>query len=127
MGRTLSNPTVEVNDIIIAIKPNSLSFKKGKGDKNVRAQSAGGNSIDTIITEDAETKVSMVKFMLITTKEGIELLDGWEDAGDSGNTVRLSDGDFVVSFRKMVVTTEPERGTGADGETEVEFHGQPVL
>ena len=33
----------------------------------------------------------------------------------------------IKSFRNMVVTTEPERMIGADGELEIEFMGQPVL
>lgn len=124
MSRTLANPAVEVNDIVVGIKPNSLTYKKGKGDVNVRAQSAGGNSIAAIFTEDAETKISMVKFTLLTTKDTVELIDGWLD---QESTIDLSDGDFTVSFRKVRIKTEPEINTGADGETEVEFCGQPVL
>ena len=60
--RTLSNPTVQVNDDTIAIVPNSIEYKTGIGDKNVKSQSAGGNSIEVVITEDAETKKSMVIF-----------------------------------------------------------------
>lgn len=124
MSRTLANPAVEVNDIVVGIKPNSLTYKKGKGDVNVRAQSAGGNSIAAIFTEDAETKISMVKFTLLTTKDTVELIDGWLD---QESTIDLSDGDFTVSFRKVRIKTEPEINTGADGEIEVEFCGQPVL
>lgn len=124
--RTLSNPSVEVNDSAIAIVPNSLSFKKGQGDKSVKAQSAGGDAIETVITENAETKVSMVKFKLFNTKENFDLANGWIDNID-GNTIRLSEGEMTESFRGMVVTTEPERSVGADGELELEFMGSPVL
>lgn len=124
---TLSNPTVEVNDQIVYIKPNSLTFKTGKGDRNVRTQSAGGNSISVVVTDNAETKKSMVKFTLITDQPNLDSLDVWLDQINSqGNTIRLSDGDFTIPFTKMVVTSEPERGTGADGETEVNFEGPPV-
>lgn len=124
--RTLSNPTVEVNDQAIAIIPNSLSYKKGQGDKTVKAQSAGGNAVEAIVTENAETKISMVKFKLYNTKENFDLANGWTDL-ISGNTIRLSEGDLTESFRGMVVTSEPERMIGADGELELEFMGQPVL
>jgi hypothetical protein len=122
---TLANPTVEINDIVVMIIPNSLTYKKGKGDKKLRAQSAGGDSIDIIPTEDAETKVSMCKFSMITTKENVEAHETWKDK-TGGNTVRLSDGSFVVPFRKMYITTEPEVNTGSDGNLEIEFQGQPV-
>ena len=124
--RTLSNPAVEVNDQVIAIVPNSLSFKRGQGDKTVKAQSAGGNAIETVITENAETKISMVKFKLFNTKENFDLANGWI-ANINGNTIRLSEGEMIESFRGMVVTAEPERMVGADGELEIEFMGTPVL
>lgn len=123
---TLNNPTVEVNDNPIAIVPNSLSYKKGRGEKSVKAQSAGGNAIETVVTQNAETKVSMVKFKLYPTKENFDLADVWID-NINGNTIRLSEGELTESFRGMVTTTEPERMVGADGELELEFMGQPVL
>lgn len=124
--RTLSNPTLEVNDQVVAIVPNSLSYKKGQGDKTVKAQSAGGNTIETVITENAETKISMVKFKLFNTKEAFDLANGWID-NINGNTIRLSEGELTESFRGMVTTAEPERMVGADGELELEFMGTPVL
>lgn len=124
--RTLSNPSVEVNDQAIAIVPNSCSFKLGQGEKTVKAQSAGGNSIEPVVSENAETKLSMVKFKLTNTKENFDFVRQWV-ANISGNTIRLSEGDMVESFRGMVTTTEPERAIGADGELELEFMGKPVL
>ncbi|MCK5019194.1 MAG: hypothetical protein KAS32_19195 [Candidatus Peribacteraceae bacterium] len=124
--RTLSNPAVEVNDQTISIIPNSLSFKKGQGDKGVKAQSAGGDAIEVVVTENAETKISMVKFKLFNTKVNFDLVNAWV-GNISGNTIRLSEGELIESFRSMIVTTEPERAVGADGELEIEFMGQPVL
>jgi len=124
--RTLANPTIEVNDAVIGIVPNSASFKTGKGDINIRAQSAGGNSIDIIRTDNAETKISMVKFKLYNTKTNIALVRNWQDSV-TGNTINLSDGNFVVAFREMFVITDPEYSLGADGELEVEFNGRPSL
>ena len=121
---TLSNPSVEVNNDAIAIIPNSLSFKKGKGEKKALPQSAGGNSIEIVQTEDAETKKSMVKFSLRNTKSNQDLLDTWQD---TINTIRLSQGDFVVSFRGMIVTNDPEIQTGADGNLELNFEGTPAV
>lgn len=124
--QTLANPTVEVNDAPIAIIPNSLSYKKGQGDKTVKAQSAGGNAIEVVISENAETKVSMVKFKMFNTKENFDMINAWTD-NINGNTIRLSEGELVESFRTMVVTSEPERMIGADGEAEITFEGTPVL
>ena len=77
------------------------------------------------MTENAETKKGMVKFSLYNTAVNQALLDGWLDS--NGTTVRLSQGDFTLSFRSMVVTTDPEVSTGADGNLEVTFEGQPAV
>ena len=124
-SKTLSNPTVEVGNDAISIVPNSLSYKKGKGDKNVRSQSAGGDSIEVVITENAETKKGMVKFSLYNTAVNQALLDSWQDSDET--TIKLSQGSFTLSFRSMVVTSDPEVSTGADGSLEVAFEGQPAV
>lgn len=126
MSRTLANPVVEVNNVIIMIIPNSLSFKGGKGNKTLRPQSAGGDSIQTIVTVDAETKKSMVKFSLVTLKEHDEYKDEWQDAVD-GVLINLSDGDWAKTFRKMHIIEDPETSTGAEGVTEISFEGQPAV
>ena len=123
--RTLSNPTVEINNQVIAIVPNSLSYKKGFGDKSIKAQSAGGNSVEVVMTENAETKISMVKLKLYNTKENFDLANSWND-NVVGNTINLSEGELVEAFKNMIVTVEPERTVGADGELEIEFAGSPI-
>ena len=122
----LSNPTVEINDITIRILPNTLSYKLGKGDVNIRAQSAGGNSVEAVITEDAETKISMVKFSLTVTDTNRDLVEGWqENRFQGGNTIRFSEkgSDKPLSFSGMVVMTDPEYSVGADSTVEIEFEG----
>lgn len=123
---TLANPSVQVNDAAIKILPNSLAFKGGKGNTNLRAQSSGGDAVDIVKTVDAETKKGMVKFSMITTKENIEFLKGWQN-DDSGVTIDLSDQDFNESFEQMHVMEDPEIGTGADGSTEITFEGPPAV
>lgn len=126
---TLSNPVVEINDEVIHIKGNSLSFRKGKGEKRVRTQSAGGNQISVVTTTDAETKMSVVKFTMLTTNENIALYDSWDAAGENGNVIRLSekDGSLALAFRQMTLISDNEIGTGAEGEFEIEFNGPPIV
>lgn len=123
--RTLSNPTLEVNDVVIAIVPNSLVYKNGFGDKSVKVQSSGGNAIETVITEDADNKKSMVKFKLYNTAYNIQLGKDWCTSFD--NNIAISEGEIAESFQQMVVVTEPEKQIGADGNLELEFEGAPSL
>ncbi len=124
---TLSNPTVEVDDDVITILPNSLSYKEGQGDANVRPESAGGNSIEVVVTDNAETKKSMCKFKVSNTDTHLNQAKTWLNARTNGGvTINLSEGDIQVAFRNMILVTEPERAVGADGEIEFEFEGPPV-
>ncbi len=121
--RALSNPTIEINDETISIIPNSLSYKPGLGDKDAKAQSAGGNAISVVVTENAETKISMVKFKMFNTTFNLNLVKDWNVLYES--TIRISEADITESFRDMIMTTEPERMIGADGELEIEWKGAP--
>ena len=126
MANALSNPTIQINDETIAIVPNSLSYKRGAGDVNVRTQSAGGNSVEAVITENAETKISMVKFSLFLTDTNLDAIRAWQDnRASGGNTIRFSErgSDKPLAFSNMHVTTDPEYSVGADGSVEVEFMG----
>ena len=100
MEKTLANPVVEVNNVVIGIIPNSCTYKSGKGDKNVRPQSAGGDSIEIIVTENAETKKSMVKYSLYNTKTNVDYLKGWQSQSD-GISIRLSESSFVFGSIAM--------------------------
>lgn len=122
----LSNPTIQVNDETISIVPNSLTYTRGRGDVSVRAQSAGGNSVETVVTENAETKISMVKFSLYLTDTNLEFISNWQDTRYSGgSTIRFSERGSAspLSFTGMNITTDPEYSVGADGVVEVEFMG----
>ena len=125
MARTLSNPTIKINGRTIRIVPNSFSYKEGQGDKTVRAQSAGGNAVETVVAENAETKMSMAKFKMFNTSENLQLAKDWLES--FSNTIRAFESNINIPFRNMVVTTEPERIIGADGDFEIEFMGDPIL
>lgn len=123
---TLTNPAIEINDEVIAVLPNTLRVKLGKGDKNVRAQTSGGNATSMVITTNAEMKKSSVAFSLSNENSNIDLVRAWQDA-QGGNTIRLSEQDYILNFRNMHITTDPEWSIGADGSTEVTFEGPPSV
>ena len=73
----ISTPTVTLNDIPFAVVNDSVELVHGKGTRQVEGASAGGNAIEVVITEDAETKKSMVKFKLYNTDVNFGFLDTW--------------------------------------------------
>lgn len=121
----LATPTVVVNDDTIEITPNSLKYKLGKGDINIRTQQAG-TSVTTVVNEDAETKLSMVGFSMILTETADVQVDKWLEARTGGGvTIEFFDGSIARAFKGMVLVTEPERSTGSEGSVELEFQGPP--
>lgn len=120
----LANPTVIIDDETIEIKPNSLSYKDGRGDAKVRTQAAG-DGVTTVVTVDAETKISMVKFTMLLTSNSDISTNQWASKRETtGCTIEFFDG-IRKSFVRMALMTDPEKMTGAEGEVEVEFQGPP--
>lgn len=119
----LSTPTVAVNDDVVEIKPNSFSYKAGRGDYTVRTQQAG-NVATVVANKNAESQMSMCKFTLLTTATSWELVQTWLDARENGGvTIDAFDGSINLAFRNMILVSEPEISTGSEGEIEVEFQG----
>jgi len=119
----LSNPSVDVNSKPVSIVPNSLTFKKGRGDVKVKSQTQGGEPV-TIATVDAETRVGVVKFKLYNTRVNVELVNGWLGL-TNGATIKIIEATTDIGFTGMLLTDDPEFSLGADGEVEVEFRGNP--
>lgn len=119
----LSTPQVIVNDEVVAIKPNSLSYTEGRGERNVRTKSAGGGSTSVVVTRNAETETSMVKFVVLTEDTSIETVLGWLDLFDA-NRVEFSEGGLDRTVTQATVTNNPEVNIGESGEIEIEFTGQ---
>lgn len=116
----LSTPTIIINNTPLAIKPNSFSYTEGFGERNVRIASAGGSAKETIITENVETQMSMVKFTLYTTTNNVGLARQLA-ANLDANTIEASDSGFTRTFSRAIIVNDFEVSAGVDGEFELEF------
>lgn len=126
--RGLANLTVEINDQVVEYKPNSLNFRGGLGNLNVRFQTGGGDAGSTVITEDAESKVSMVKLVLISTAANADRVTeyGLISRDLNGNVIRISGQGLTRNFAEMRLITDPEIAAGSDAEYEIVFEGRPA-
>ena len=79
-----------------------------------------------VVSENAETKKSMVKFSMFPTKPNSDLVNTWLD-NSAGNAILLSEGAFTRQFRNMFIINDPEFNFTADGVTEIIFEGSPSL
>ena len=118
---TLFAPTVMVNNVSVAIKPNSFSYKEGFGERKVRIASGGGGTLTQVVSEDIETQLSTCKFMLYSTSDNVTLVRTWQTNSDA-NAVEVTDKDnFSRTFANAIITNDPDVSLGVDGEVEVEF------
>jgi len=123
---TRSDPTVLVNDIPYSIVPNSIKHKFGLGEQKVDAASAGGGSVEVNVTEDAETKISMMKFKLFTTTENEEAFKLWKQTPGANTVVYSEAGSKPLTGTFMTCTNDPEWEDAASGQVEIEFSGAPL-
>ena|SRR5690606_407291 len=131
MVNAFSNPTVRVNDVTWSIVPNSVEVVAGDGETKVRAASAGGNSIETVHTSNAESKIGVVKFSVYPTPENerrlreikaqpgqnvVELVESFSDGSNASETLRHAS-----------LTNDPTKGKNADGVIALEWMGDPTI
>lgn len=111
--------------------PNTLKYKLGVGETNVRA-SVSGNTTTTVHSQNAETKISEFMVDVYPFDSGnpddmrkfIEVL-----ASNTGNnTVVVSaSGGSTVSFSNVSLTNDPEVNDSFDGVISLEFKGNPAV
>lgn len=123
--RALSDPTILVNNVPFKIVPNSVVFKDGYGEINVRSATTGGGTSQTVHTENAENRVSMVKFEAYITDEIRAAIPIWK-RNVAGNFVSGIDrNNLPFSCPGASMTNDPEFNPTADGTVEIEFMGDP--
>jgi hypothetical protein len=125
--RTLSTPSIYISGRLIAIVPNSLTIKFG-GERNVRAMSAGGGSIQIVSGTNAEKMLSDLMFEIANTGENSDLVRYWASRANNGlaETVRVTELAMQYAFEEMFYVSEPELHFKADGNIKNEFKGRLI-
>lgn len=122
----LANPTILVNNNAIAIVPNSCTYTEGLGEQKVEPQSAGGNRVETVYSEDISSRMSTFKFEVANTEYHIELLREWK-LNRNANAISATGNTFTRTFTNMALTSNYEVSLGADTNITVEFMGDPAV
>ena len=129
-GNSISNPTVVVNNETIYIVPNSLKYDGGEGEINVRAASAGGGSVESIHSVNAESKISKVSFDVFLKDDLDGKIATWKSRAGA-NSIEFTQATGLTgyvsrSFDKMSLTNLVERNASADGVVTLEWAGDPM-
>jgi hypothetical protein len=127
---TLSTPAIQINNETYKIVPNSFVYDGGEGEIIVRSASAGGGSVTSVHSENAETKISFCKFDIYLLSGVDKDIATWKSNIGSNNIKalqRTSGGESETkSFDNMSCTAPVERQASADGVTSLEFKGDPM-
>lgn len=126
MSTKLTNPVLEINNLPTFIVPNSLSYKDGFGEQTVSTQVAG-NTIQTVYSDNAESKIGFLKFSLHPTPQNVELVRGWKVNKDRNAATISGAGGFSRSFNNLAVTNDVEVNLGSDATIDVEMMGDPAI
>lgn len=122
-----SNPSVVINNVPIAIMPDSFEFEEGSGVINVRAMAAGGGSVQSVHTEDLKTKIGKVKFDLAVTLTNRQIIGTWKDNIGANVVIAIDNLGNQVIGNNMSLTIEPNYKASADGKVSIEFAGDPLI
>lgn len=121
-----SDPTIIVNDIPYSYVPGSLEHNFGLGEETVDSATGGNGAVETIITVNAETKVSEIKFKMFTTTENEEAYKLWKSTPGKNTVVEEETGLKPITGTKMTCISNPMWAVGPSGQVEMMFKGAPL-
>lgn len=131
-NKTLSVPTVIINNETIAIVPNTFMYDGGEGEVTVRTASAGGGSTTSVHSQNAETQIGKCKFDVHLKPETDPYIALWKEniGANSIQVIQRDDagGDAItLSFDNMSLINAVERAATADGVTQLVTTGPIIM
>jgi hypothetical protein len=130
MSEQLSSPQVLVNNDVVAIIPNTLTFTEGLGEQAIRAASSGGSQTEQVYSDNVEMRYSTIKFELPPTIENIGKAREWK-ANKNQNLLqiagRTADGTLTRTFSQAALLTDYEIPLTNDGNITMEWRANPAV
>lgn len=120
----LAIPSVTVDNTVLPIMPNSVSYTEGFGEQTVRVQSSGGGSVQQVISTNLETALSTFKCTVLNTIANINFLRQIK-ATRAPHVVTWFDNTngFTRTMEQAVLTNDYEVNLSSDGNISLEFKG----
>lgn len=117
-----STPILVINNQAVFIVPGSLEFTEGQGEQQVRTQSGGGGTVQLVYSDNAETKISDVKFKIFSTVANIGLARSWKLNG-SNNVISATHPteDISRTFPNASLVNQYTIQANPEGVLELEF------
>ena len=128
MSTQLNDIVIMVNNEQIPYTADSLSWKDGFGDYNIRNAVLGGGQNEQIFSKDLASRFGMVKFTMPTIEENEANKRAWK-ANNNNNVVELigpPGSGFTKIFTSAAILGDPESAAATDGNIEIEFQSNPA-
>ena len=128
MPAQLNDIIILVNNSQVAYTGDSLSWKDGFGDYNIRNAVVGGGQTEQVFAKDLASKFGMVKFSMPSTPENEKLKREWK-ANDNNNVIELIGpvgSNFTKIFTQGAILADPETSAATDGNIEIDFNTNPA-
>ena len=130
MTTQLADALVTVNNVPVAIMPNSLVFTEGLGEQVIRAASAGGGQVEQIYSNNIESNFSMVNFAIPATVDNIAAARQWK-TNKNQNVVTVQgqtpEGTVTRTFTQAAILNDYEVALGSETDIPVEFKANPAV
>lgn len=125
MSVQINDPVVEVNNDVVGVVPNSVSYDEGLGEQQIKPVSEGGGRSSQVFANDIESNYAMVRISVRPTIANIELVKSWK-LNRNNNTISISadDGqgnDMQRVFTRATLAQNYDVPLTTDGDISLEF------
>lgn len=130
MPVTLSDPTITVNDDVVAIVPGSFNITEGLGEQKVLSQSVGGGKRVQVYSDNPAEAFSKVTFELMTTVANVALARAWKKNANNnviGASESTTDGNFQRTFTQAALINDYDISFEPEGKIPLEFNANEAV
>lgn len=126
MGKeAISTGQLIINNVVVPYVPNSVKYTEGFGEYNQRAAVSGNATTETVFSQNAEQKLSMINFEIFPTADAIALARSWK-ANRSNNVVEYVAEGMQRTITSAAIVNDFEVEIGADTTISLEWKGDPA-
>jgi hypothetical protein len=124
----ISNASLIINNVPVLYTPGSLKYDEGLGEQTFRTQTAGGGQVETVYSDNAETKFSSIDFQLRNVPSNMSLAKGWKE-NSNANTIVIIDtlSGFSRTFQYAALVNNYMVELNPEGNIELNFKSNPAI
>lgn len=124
----ISAPQITVNNVSVAIVPNTFSYTEGQGEQTMKTASAGGGEVVPVYADNAETKISQCKFSIFADASLIALALSWKQ-NRNANVIAAVDtqSPWQRTFQQAALLNDYDVKTGVEGMLELAWKSLPAV